>query len=296
MAHATYNQPQYTDSSDAFNPYDARQQYSHEGYNNNYGGNQYTDEPSFHNPHNLTVAGPRPRPDSMQSAFDNETDEGHGIGARSQGKAKKSFKAYRYNSQENLWKKGGGVRCFGRFLCCTIMIVIFLLVSIVLTIILWVRPPNVGIGSVTPQVADGSVYTINSTGIDLNLGVDISVDNPNFFSVSLKHLKLEIFYPINNTAIGGGQKDNIVIRANQLTNFTFPFALQYNIADDPGHAVLTDLAAKCVANTPVGVNYKITLGLHIIVATVSPVISNSFSFQCPLSASDINKIINNGIS
>jgi hypothetical protein len=59
--------------------------------------------------------------------------------------------------------------------------------------------------------------------------------------------------------MGGGQKDNIVIRANQLTNFTFPFALQYNIADDPGHTVLTDLAAKCTGNTQLTVNYKITV-------------------------------------
>jgi len=139
-------------------------------------------------------------------------------------------------------------------------------------------------------------YTINGTGIELNLGVPITVENPNFFSVSLKKLKLEIFYPINNTPIGSGQKNDINIRANQQTNFTFPFALQYKIANDPGQAVLTDLAAKCVGNTNVKVNYKITLGLHIIVATISPTISNSFSFDCPLTEDDINKLINGGVS
>lgn len=104
------------------------------------------------------------------------------------------------------------------------------------------------------------------------------MNNPNFFSVSLKHLKLEVripnyyllldahirsqlFYPINNTALGNGEEDNIKINSNQQTNFTFPFALKYITADDPSKAVLTDLASKCVGGQDLKINYKITVSI-----------------------------------
>lgn len=74
----------------------------------------------------------------------------------------------------------------------------------------------------------------------------------------------QIFYPINNTALGTGEKDNINIGANQPTNFTFPFALQYKTADDPSKAVLTDLASKCVGGQDLKVNYKITVSTEDI--------------------------------
>jgi LEA14-like dessication related protein len=171
------------------------------------------------------------------------------------------------------------------------MIAVFLFVSIIFTLILWVRPPNITIGGVQAMAVSGSTVQVTSSGFNVNLGANISVQNPNFFSVGLKTLKLQLFYPINNTAIGSGQENNIDIRANEQTNFTFPFTLQYTLADDPSHAVLTSLASKCLDNEDLTVNYKITLGLRIIVATISPVISNSFTFACPLTESELSGLI-----
>ena len=73
--------------------------------------------------------------------------------------------------------------------------------------------------------------------------------------------------------------------------------------------MILDLATKCGitggTKTNINVNYKITvssnsfgfrkvvnavlqLGIHILLVTISPVISNQFSFPCPLQASDIS--------
>jgi len=286
------NGQHYTDPADAFNPYDTRQPhqtYEQGGYN--YGGG-YTDEP-----HGPTAAGTRGRPDSIRSELDNESEEPHAA-PRSQEKRSRNqtFKAFRYDAQGNLWTKGGKGRCVGRFCCCTLMIAIFLIVSIIFTIILWVRPPDVGIGAVQPMSTNGSAFQLTSAGLNVDLGVNISVQNPNFFSVSLKTLKLQLFYPINNTAIGSGQKNDIVIRSNEQTNFTFPFTFQYTLASDPSRTVLTDLANKCTANQDLTVNYKITLGLQIVVATISPVISNSFTFACPLNGSELLGLSGAGLS
>lgn len=78
------------------------------------------------------------------------------------------------DNSEGLWTRGGALATFGRLFCCTIMIAVFLFISVVLSLALvcfcfrmltpeaslphqtlyqWVRPPSVLIG--TP--------TINST-------------------------------------------------------------------------------------------------------------------------------------
>lgn len=79
----------------------------------------------------------------------------------------RKMRQWRYDHQGNLWTRGSRVRCCGRFFCCTIMIAVFLIVSIILSMALvspvltitmiinrlrgllyqWIRPPNVVIGN-----------------------------------------------------------------------------------------------------------------------------------------------------
>lgn len=46
------------------------------------------------------------------------------------------MRQWRYEHQGKMWTKGSRARCFGRFFCCTIMIFLFLLISIVLSLAL----------------------------------------------------------------------------------------------------------------------------------------------------------------
>ncbi|KJA27383.1 hypothetical protein HYPSUDRAFT_931062 [Hypholoma sublateritium FD-334 SS-4] len=207
-----------------------------------------------------------------------------------------ALRAYRYDHQGNLWTKGGRGRCAGRVCCCTLMTTVFLIVSIVLALALWVRPPSITIGDVQTMTVDGNTIQQTSTGLSVNLGVSISVRNPNYFSVDFKNIEANITYPINNLPIGSGDASNILFKSRTETNFTFPFALVYNSTADTGSKVILDIAEKCGVTAGstkqnIVVNYKITLGIRILVVTISPVISNQFSFACPLSASDIEKFI-----
>jgi len=205
-------------------------------------------------------------------------------------KTAKNLRAFRYDHQGNLWKKGSRVQCVGRFFCCTVLIFLFFLVSIILSLLLWIRPPNIGINDVAP-VSSGSTIQLQNDGLTINLGVAISVDNPNYFSVGFRKIQAEIFYPINNTPIGGGSQGDIDFKSHTQTNFTFPFAIVYKQSQDPGSRILTDLATKCgflgAPKTKIKVNYKITLGLRIFFLVVSPVVSNTFDFDCPLRQEDI---------
>jgi len=209
-----------------------------------------------------------------------------------------ALRKYRYDSQGSLWTKGGRGRCICRFCCCTGLILLFLFISILLSLVLWIRPPNINFGQV--ETSSTNAIQLQTSGVEINLAVNVTVDNPNYFSVDFTKIQADIFYPINNTAIGSGNRSNINIASNAQTNFTFPFDLDYQRSLDPSNAILLDLATKCGilgTATDITVNYKITLGIKIIFVTISPTISNTFTFPCPLTKSDISGLLSGaGIS
>ncbi|KAF8921173.1 hypothetical protein CPB85DRAFT_1269688 [Mucidula mucida] len=290
--------PQYT--QDAFNPYAPNQQphdtYEHGGYTDYNAG--YRDDPVDHNnygvqrqPTTRTVdfASTQhvPKPEGPPNGF----DQGEFTPRE---KNAYNLKAYRYENQGNLWTRGSRVGCIGRFCCCTILIVAFLFISIILALALWIRPPAVIIGDVF-QPTTGSQFQLTDNGVTINFDLNVSVSNPNYFGVDLKKVKTELFYPINNTDIGGGLSKNIEFPSNSNKTVTFPFSIDYTSSIDPDNAILLDLAQKCgILGTAsdVTIDYKITLSIRILIITVSPSISNSFSFTCPLDASSLEDLMN----
>lgn len=205
------------------------------------------------------------------------------------------LKNYRYEHRGKLWTKGGRGHCIWRFCCFTLMTTVFLVVSILLTLALWIRPPNVSVGNV--DLASSKPLQINEEQKELtiNLNVNISVSNPNYFAINFQKIQADIIYPINNTHIGGGELKDVVFRSNQQTNITFPFSINYIASNDPGYHVLLDLSQKCGvsagARKDISVNYKITLGLRALFFVASPVVSNSMSFACPASAQQIEDFL-----
>ncbi|KAA1469504.1 hypothetical protein DENSPDRAFT_835138 [Dentipellis sp. KUC8613] len=204
----------------------------------------------------------------------------------------RSLRAYRYDHRGNLWTKGSRPRCFCRFCGCIILVVIFLLIGILLSLALWIRPPNVTLGDITTPT-NGSVFQVLDDGLEINLDVIIGVDNPNYFAVNFRRIKVDLFYPINNTEVGGGEIDNIVFHSHTNANFTFPFQFKYTESSDPNQAIIIDLVTRCLGSPQqkIQVNYKITLGLRVLFIVISPVISNKLSFACPISGQDIQDII-----
>jgi len=189
-----------------------------------------------------------------------------------------------------LWTKGSRGACIGRFCCCTLMTIVFFIISILLPLALWTRPPNIIVGNVQ-ATSNGSEIQTLSNGVQINLELPIYVSNPNYFSVSFSSITAEIYYPINNTLIGSGQENDITFHSHSNTNFTFPFSIEYTTAMPSSAQIIADLITKCGISggtvSDITVNYDITLALRVLFFTVSPTISNSASFLCPLTASDI---------
>ncbi|KAF5389893.1 hypothetical protein D9757_003717 [Collybiopsis confluens] len=271
--HATYEAPHT-------NPFD--------------GDGQYRDQSTAYHPNAYGTTARDSSPDEI-SGFDREEFGGSPRGE----KAAANFGQYRREYRdENLWTKGRRGSCIGRFVCCTLLIAIFIIVSIILALALWIRPPSIVIGSPGLTSAGTNGVQFQSTGIKVPLEVNISVSNPNYFSVDLKKATLDLSYPlsgVNTTNIGDGNTTNINFSSHSNTNFTFPFEIDYTFASDPNYAILVDMATKCGvlggAQTPLTVKYKINIDIRILVVTISPTVSNSFSLDCPFDESTLKKFV-----
>jgi len=276
---------QYTDTP-SFNPYaneQPHQPYDQGGYDS-YGGHR--DDTNYGQPTNPVGPAFTPTHNKVEST---QYDQAAFARATTGGRPR-SLKHWRYENHGGLWTKGSRVACIGRFCCCTLMIIIFFIVSILLPLALWTRPPDIVIGNVQSASNGSEIQTITN-GVQINLEVPIFVSNPNYFAVSFSSIKANIYYPINNTLIGGGQENDITFHSHTNTNFTFPFSIEYTTTMSSSAQILADLATKCGlaggTASDITVNYDITLGLRVLFFTVSPTISNSASFLCPLTASDI---------
>ncbi|TRM62620.1 hypothetical protein BD626DRAFT_51951 [Schizophyllum amplum] len=286
----------HTQSED-YNPYSGNAQphatYEPGGYESygNYGTEGYRDEPFDPNTHaanqhntygGAAAPAPPPKDEDQRSGFDRDEF----VAAE---KPKPRYRDY----DENRWTKGGRGRCIGRFFCCTLMTAVFLILSILLALALWIRPPNIVVGELdTTSGSGGSVVQFSSDGLKINLAVNISVTNPNYFGVSLSDVTADLKYPIDgdDKDVGGGSLDNVDFPSHTTKDIKFPFSIDYQLTDDPDYSVLMDLVSKCglsgSSSGEITVDYKIKLGIKFLFINVSPSISNSYSFACPIDTSN----------
>ncbi|KAG9226126.1 hypothetical protein CCMSSC00406_0005037 [Pleurotus cornucopiae] len=298
--------PHFGESQTDFNPYtnNARQDQFQAGPGApsyaNYGG--YRDEP----PDNTYGYNTAPRRNASQRTYTGEPmhDEEFNVPpvpskeriefdtfAVPRGeKTAQAMRKYRRDYQGNLITKGGRGRTCLRFFFCTLLIALFLFISIVLSLALWIRPPNLIMGDVA--ISNSSPFNLSNEGVTINLGVNLTVNNPNYFDVNLREVNADIFYPINNTLVGGGNQRDIVFKSHSEKNFTFPFDIAYKRATDPNNLIIVDLITKCGQKEDIRVTYKIRVSVRILVITVSPTIENTFSIACPLDADAIKSLAN----
>ncbi|KZV72880.1 hypothetical protein PENSPDRAFT_329061 [Peniophora sp. CONT] len=200
-----------------------------------------------------------------------------------------NLRKYQYE-KGNLWTKGGGLRTCGRFVGCFLFTGIWMFVGIVLGLVLYVRPPNVIIG--TAELSDSNqLESIANGGIRINADIPINVNNPSYLNVNLAGLDAQIFYPINNTYIGNGTLANTELPSFTNKNFTFPFAIDYTADIDPDQAIIKDILQKCLAGSDLDVNYKLSVDVRVLSVPVKRTISQSASFKCPIDSSSVSGIL-----
>ncbi|KAJ9110786.1 hypothetical protein QFC20_002827 [Naganishia adeliensis] len=160
------------------------------------------------------------------------------------------------------WVEGGGWRAFARMFSCCFLSFLFVVISVILTLLMWVRPPDINLNGVTMPTNALQVNAANQS-LNINFDLAISATNPNWFSAKFQEI-------------------SAVFPANTLTNVTFPFALQYTSAMDPDGTVIADIISKCTNKQQIKINYDLTLKIHIVAVTIAPKISSSAMIDCPV--------------
>ncbi|GJN88490.1 hypothetical protein Rhopal_001456-T1 [Rhodotorula paludigena] len=218
---------------------------------------------------------------------------------------KEGLRMFRKDEHAGALTRGGRARCCGRVFCCTLILVILILVGIVAAFFLWVKPPDVGFEG----IGSGTQVSLVDSGFNLNVTLKINVINPNFFGADFDKIEATGYYPTKpNDKIGGGEMKNVEIKKYSNTTLRFPFAINYTTSYDSDLSVLTDIATRCgfigSSKSQLTVNYRVKTKVKVIAVTISPSFSSSASFDCPLSESDItgflggslDSLLNGGLS
>lgn len=223
------------------------------------------------------------------SSFDHPESEWVGTGV----------KAYRKGiRRQDLWTRGGGLLCFGRFFFCTLMIIIYIVVAIILGFALWLRPPALSFTG--PGLNPTQQVSFPDSTLTVPLEMNITVNNPDFFAVDFKALTAQVSYPsVNNTVVANGNLTNLLIKSDQITNFTFPIVIYLDLSSSaPSNdnlAVVLDLAEKCglfSSNSPVPIPLDIKIGIDLSLLGISvtlPSVSFPVNINCPIDDSAIEQ-------
>ncbi|ORY98543.1 hypothetical protein BCR43DRAFT_562021 [Syncephalastrum racemosum] len=147
--------------------------------------------------------------------------------------------------------------------------------------------PTIDFGGVTNAPNNQSQLTVSGNTFDINFGLLIHVQNPNVVGFDLSSINATAYYPeAGSEPVGGGFMDHQYVPRYSNFNFTYPFAIKYNAAQDTDRTLLHLLVQKCglTGGQPqqLTINYVINLAVKVLFVTVHPTITDSTSFVCPV--------------
>ncbi|KAI8971482.1 hypothetical protein BDF20DRAFT_884714 [Mycotypha africana] len=176
---------------------------------------------------------------------------------------------------------------WARWCSCIILIMIVILGIVVGVLAALFKVPNVTFTGLQQEPN----YAFADKVLSMTFSVGISVDNPNFESITFETIKADAYYPAPyNVYVGGGNVTNVHIASNAVTNIIFPFNVKINSSDPSQQGVLMDLVTKCGldGSTPqqLKFDYYIYPTVRIAGIAITPRISKSMSLACPTSALD----------
>lgn len=197
---------------------------------------------------------------------------------------------WRKQDKGKVLMRGGGLRFFGRCLCCTIMFAFVLIVGIVFALAMFIKPPNL---TVNRYEVGNAGY--NGSALTAQLNLSVTITNPSYFSIGLRDFEAQAFWPGVDTELGSSELDDIDFGSNSKTTFPVPIEFAYSPSLNSSSEILSDIIDKCGLTSgstkgDLTVDYTINLGVRILGVTVHPKISKSASFECPFDLSDITSL------
>ncbi|UZJ54262.1 hypothetical protein CBS101457_003582 [Exobasidium rhododendri] len=195
-------------------------------------------------------------------------------------------------------RRGVAAKIF-RTLFCVVINAIIVIISIICLVVIFARPPNVGIGSdVAPSA---SSVGVSGSALTLNGSVDFVVSNPNAISATLSELTANIYDTVDTSqVIGTGSVSDQKIASQANTTITFPYQIRYDSSKDTNQTILKDLNSKCGLTggtvQDLDLSLKVSAKLKILSVPIPISFSEDISFACPLTAANLKSLGVSGLS
>ncbi|CAG8594868.1 11101_t:CDS:2 [Paraglomus occultum] len=156
----------------------------------------------------------------------------------------------------------------------------------IITVFVLGKKPTVQFLGTTPPPDGKPSYVNKGAALDFNLGLRFNVINPNIIGATFSRIQATAFYPNHTTAIGGGSKDNVEIKAKSNTTLNFPFSINYNSTEDPNLEIISDIVKKCGLaggpKQPIQINYTLKLSLKVLGIPITVSSDRDTKIDCPI--------------
>lgn len=177
---------------------------------------------------------------------------------------------------------------------CVIITVIILVAIGLLAYFLWPDMPDVDIGEVklNSKSNDPVRYTLpsftdGSGGLEIDLGIDVSVNNPNSFDLNISSLDIQVFLSDNSvdkTLIGTGKINDLSFKKKEVTKIEIPITIGYYVDSVLTDPVISYLLTKCATQTNINIEYTVGVGIKFIKLFYTPKYTGTNKFKCPLNS------------
>lgn len=180
-----------------------------------------------------------------------------------------------------------------RVLICIILNAIIVIISIICLVVIFARPFNVGVGTITPPSSNS--VSLDGNAITFNGSIDFIVSNPNTISSSLS-LDAKVYDTVDTSQdIGRGSVESAKIDANANSTIHFPYQIRYDYTADKSKLILQDLVSKCTSNKELDLQLKINAKIKILSVPVPVAFSQDVNFDCPIPSDILKNIAGGGL-
>jgi len=183
-----------------------------------------------------------------------------------------------------------------RCLVCFLVLGVILVLSIIILIVLFLRPPNIGVKNIDmPQSIDGLNIDPSRQAFSFPINLTVRVSNPNYVSAEINSIHANLFDKhADSTRVGSCDLRHKHIKSHNDTDITIPCHVRYSLEEDPNKSVIKDIINRCGFNgkkkQDFDMSLKLRLSITVLSITVPINVNPNIRFSCPVSKSDLKKI------
>ncbi|WFD41424.1 hypothetical protein MPSI1_000051 [Malassezia psittaci] len=183
-----------------------------------------------------------------------------------------------------------------RILAFILLFGLIVALSVVMLIVLFIRPPNIGLQGLNLPNSTSQIQ-IQDESFTVNASLVAVVSNPNYISASVNNLTA-IAYDSNArvTSIGNCSVPHRTIQARANTTVTVPCELNYNLQQDKNLTIIRDLVRRCgLIQSSSKQSLQILLNTHLTIQVLAfhiPItVSPTVSVDCPITKQEVKELL-----